>query len=204
MLFTITGPTASGKTFLRDYLVGHHGFQPLVSTTTRAPRPGEEEGREYYYITKDHSADLMLNGGFIEHFTYNGTTYGITKNELFHRLKSGKPVVAILTPEGVEQFEHHCEVEDIDICTIYVHTDPFERQSRLIARTAIELDDLHTTAGAFNLGKVQAILSTFVGRLTLCGPLGTEEAWRTDRHWDIMVSGEDLNTTINQIINYRA
>lgn len=60
---------------LRVYRVSLTRFGALLDTT-RAPRPGEQEGREYYYTTKDAFLGLVRDNGFIEHALFNGNYYG--------------------------------------------------------------------------------------------------------------------------------
>ena len=74
----ISGPSGAGKSTILKRLFAEFpdkfGFS--VSHTTRAPRAGEEDGREYHFTTKEKFLELVEQGGFIEHAQFGGNHYG--------------------------------------------------------------------------------------------------------------------------------
>jgi len=74
----VSGPSGAGKSTLLKRLFeaypGHFGFS--VSHTTRAPRPGEEDGREYNFTDKESFTQLVNEGGFIENAQFGSNFYG--------------------------------------------------------------------------------------------------------------------------------
>jgi guanylate kinase len=58
------------------------GFELAVSATTRAPRPGEENGRDYHFLSDEEFEKRVQNGEFVEHATYAGNRYGTLRSEL--------------------------------------------------------------------------------------------------------------------------
>lgn len=74
----ISGPSGTGKsTLLKHLFTAHpHTFGFSVSHTTRSPRPGEQDGREYNFTTKEKFLKLLDEGGFIEHAQFGGNYYG--------------------------------------------------------------------------------------------------------------------------------
>jgi guanylate kinase len=76
----LVGAATSGKDFLRKRLM-NRGFKFGVSCTTRPPREGEVEGKDYYYLTNERFNQLVESDQFVEWQDFNGWRYGITKNE---------------------------------------------------------------------------------------------------------------------------
>ena len=79
----ITGPSGVGKgTVIRALLERLPGFGLSVSATTRRPRPGEVDGRDYHFLTPEGFQDRLRRGEFLEHATYAGNRYGTLRSEL--------------------------------------------------------------------------------------------------------------------------
>ena len=102
-IFVLNGPPASGKSVLMDYLLLNDSdyLEPIISFTTRRPKPGEKEGKDYYFITRQQYTDYRVKGEIIEEITYMENNYGITRKELERVQKSGKNGLAILNLEGL-------------------------------------------------------------------------------------------------------
>ncbi|KAI5285712.1 guanylate kinase, partial [Ascosphaera aggregata] len=77
----LSGPSGTGKSTLLKKLFAEfpQTFGFSVSHTTRAPRPGEQDGREYYFTTKESFLDLVKADGFIEYAQFGGNYYGTSK-----------------------------------------------------------------------------------------------------------------------------
>ncbi len=83
MVFVITGPSGVGKgTLIRTLLERVPELQLAVSATTRDPRPGEEDGEHYHFLSDAEFDRRVLNGEFLEHAEYSGRRYGTLKSEL--------------------------------------------------------------------------------------------------------------------------
>jgi len=74
----VSGPSGSGKSTLLNRLLKKYpdNFGFSISHTTRAPRGAEQNGKEYYFVTKDEFQDLIAKGGFIEHAQFGSNFYG--------------------------------------------------------------------------------------------------------------------------------
>ena len=97
-----SGFSSGGVSFL-DYLARIDGcriIQETVSATTRAPRPGEQEGVDYYYRTREQFQQLIENDQVVEHNFYNGNYYGTLREEVDKRLEAGKLVVLVIDVHG--------------------------------------------------------------------------------------------------------
>ncbi len=83
MVFVITGPSGVGKgTLIRTLLERVPQLQLAVSATTRSPRPGEEDGVHYHFLTEAEFDKRVLAGEFLEHADYSGRRYGTLRSEL--------------------------------------------------------------------------------------------------------------------------
>jgi guanylate kinase len=88
----ISGPSGAGKSTLIDALVREEGWHLAVSATTRAPRPGEVEGKNYHFVSQEEFQSLVVRGEFLEWAEVHGQRYGTPKNEL---IRSHAPVVIL-------------------------------------------------------------------------------------------------------------
>jgi guanylate kinase len=83
VVFVITGPSGVGKgTLIRTLLERIPQLQLAVSATTREPRPGEEDGVDYHFLSDAEFDRRVLAGEFLEHADYSGRRYGTLKSEL--------------------------------------------------------------------------------------------------------------------------
>lgn len=100
-LFVLSGPSGVGKTtIVRAVLQRLENLEFSVSCTTRPPRRGEQEGREYYFISADRFAELVRAGEFLEHARVYGHRYGTPRSEVERRLKRGKSVLLDIDTQG--------------------------------------------------------------------------------------------------------
>ena len=100
----ITGPSGVGKgTLIRSLLERVPELELSVSATTRAPRPGEENGNHYWFLDDDEFARRVEAGDFVEHAQYSGRRYGTLRSELERRLAAGVPVVLEIEVQGARQ-----------------------------------------------------------------------------------------------------
>ncbi|MBV9048795.1 MAG: guanylate kinase [Solirubrobacterales bacterium] len=103
-VFVITGPSGVGKgTLIRGLMQRVPELELSVSATTRAPRPGERHGVDYYFLTPEQFDAHVAAGDFVEHAAYSGNRYGTLRSELTRRLEAGVPVVLELEVQGARQ-----------------------------------------------------------------------------------------------------
>lgn len=101
-LIVLSGPSGVGKSTLARRLE-RRGFERSVSATTRPPRRGEKEGREYYFMTRRAFLRDLKRGGFIEHAEIYGNLYGTPKAPLVEAVRSGRRVVLDIDWRGARQ-----------------------------------------------------------------------------------------------------
>ncbi|MGD0196429.1 MAG: guanylate kinase [Solirubrobacteraceae bacterium] len=103
-IFVITGPSGVGKGTLISALRERHPELALtVSATTRDPRPGEEDGVAYYFLSDAEFDRRLAAGEFVEHAHYAGHRYGTLQGELERRTRGGTPAVLELEVQGARQ-----------------------------------------------------------------------------------------------------
>lgn len=103
-VFVITGPSGVGKgTLIRALLDRIPVLELAVSATTRAPRPGEEDGVAYHFLSPEGFSARVDAGEFVEWAEYSGNRYGTLRSELERRLETGVPVVLEIELQGARQ-----------------------------------------------------------------------------------------------------
>ena len=102
-LFVVSGAAGTGKDSVVSALrKAHPEIEKTVSATTRSPRPGEQEGVDYYYRTKEQFQQLIDQDEVVEHNFFNGNYYGTLKAEVEKRLEAKKVVVLVIDVHGAE------------------------------------------------------------------------------------------------------
>lgn len=103
-LIVLTGPSGVGKgTLLRSLLQRHPDLYYSVSATTRSPRPGEVNGKNYYFISRSKFEQLVAQGEFLEWAEFAGNYYGTLREAVLNQVQSGKLVVLEIELEGARQ-----------------------------------------------------------------------------------------------------
>jgi guanylate kinase len=120
----LAGPGASGKDHMRK-LLESRGFRYAVSYTTRPPRPGEVDGKDYFFISQEECQRMKEADEFYEAIDFNGWTYGTSMQQFY------EDDVFIMTPSGIE----HIKPEDRQNSFImYFNIDESIRKERLEQR----------------------------------------------------------------------
>lgn len=120
----LAGKGGSGKDYLKDILV-NQGLSYSVSHTTRPPRSGEVNGREYYFVNDSEFESMLEQEQFYENNSFNGWKYGTSLFEFATKN------VFILTPSGIADLEPEDRLESI---IIYLDIDEKIRRERLSQR----------------------------------------------------------------------
>jgi len=102
-LVVVSGPTASGKSTLWRRLVLHPQVGFSVSATTRQPRPGEVDGKDYFYVSNERFQQMIANGELLEHAMVHGCYYGTLRSEIQKALHVGLNIVLEIDVQGFEQ-----------------------------------------------------------------------------------------------------
>ena len=103
-LFIISGPSGAGKgTLVRELVSRVEDLWVSVSVTTRAPRPGEREGIEYFFISDAEFDGLVSSGGLLEWAEVHGNRYGTPTAAVREQVAAGRQVVLEIDPQGAFQ-----------------------------------------------------------------------------------------------------
>jgi guanylate kinase len=103
-VFVITGPSGVGKgTLIKELLQAVPDLELSVSATTRSPREGEVNGRDYHFLTPAEFERRTEENDFLEWATYSGNRYGTLRSEVERRLDAGHSVVLEIEVQGAQQ-----------------------------------------------------------------------------------------------------
>ena len=100
-LIVISGPSGAGKDTIVEKLLKINKSATLsVSATTRAPRPGEVDGVNYYFLTREQFEEKIKEDEFLEYAEYNGNYYGTPKSGILDKLNQGLDVLLVIEIQG--------------------------------------------------------------------------------------------------------
>ena len=139
LLIVVSAPSGGGKTTLCEQLIAHHpNMARAVTCTTRAPREGERDGIDYYFLEAESFLKRVQAGNFLEHATVHGNSYGILKSEVLNKLRQGKDVVLNIDVQGAATVREKAEKDDElkrALVTVFLTTTTFaELEERLRKR----------------------------------------------------------------------
>jgi guanylate kinase len=128
-VFVVTGPSGAGKgTLIRELLHRLHDLEVTVSATTRDRRPGEEDGREYWFLTPEEFLAKIEENAFLEHVVYvSGHRYGTLRSELDRIRAKGYVPLLELETEGALRVK----ADDPQAVTIFISAPVDELERRL-------------------------------------------------------------------------
>ena len=123
VLLVVSGPSGTGKTTLCRKLCEEGEAIFSVSCTTRAPRPGEVDGKDYFFLTEDDFVARIERGEFFEHANVHGRRYGTLKSYVTDNLKRGVDVLMDIAVQGAAQVRA-CDDELVKRCLTEVFVLP--------------------------------------------------------------------------------
>jgi guanylate kinase len=112
LLIVISAPSGGGKTTLvKELLAVNPSMTRAVTCTTRAPREGEKDGVDYYFLDAGSFLKRVQAGNFLEHATVFGDSYGTLKSEVLGKLRQGKDVLLNVDVQGAAAIRNQAEDE---------------------------------------------------------------------------------------------
>ncbi|KAK2822523.1 hypothetical protein Q5P01_022588 [Channa striata] len=119
-LVVLSGPSGAGKSTLLKKLIKEYDsvFAFVLSHTTRNPRPGEENGKDYHYVTREVMQAGINNGEFVEHAEFSGNLYGTSKAAVQDVQARNRIGILAANSQGVKNFK------ETDLNCIYISIQP--------------------------------------------------------------------------------
>ena len=161
-VFVVTGPSGAGKgTLIRGLVERIPELEVAVSATSRVQRPGEVDGREYWFLDEDEFTRRVDEGGFLEWVEYvSRKRYGTLRSEIERIAANGRVCVLELELEGALRVQE----ESPAACTIFIAADVAELERRLRERATESTG--RSTTGSRSPGTSS---SRRTGSATWCG-----------------------------------
>jgi guanylate kinase len=100
ILFVLSAPSGAGKSTLLRLLQNEPDFEYSVSCTTREPRPGEVNGRDYHFLTRAEFESHLAAGDFLEHALVHGNQYGTLRSAVLEKIEAGTDVLLDIDVQG--------------------------------------------------------------------------------------------------------
>ena len=130
ILLVVSGPSGSGKTTLCRRLAGENEAHYSISCTTRSPRPGEIDGKDYHFLSREQFLSKRQNGEFLESAEVHGNLYGTLRSEVIQYLAVGRDVVMDLDVQGAE-LVRKCEDASIRAALVDLFVMPANEEELL-------------------------------------------------------------------------
>lgn len=119
LLIILSSPSGAGKsTLARRLMAWDPSIRFSVSATTRAPRPGEEDGREYFFRTRAAFEEMVANGDMLEHAEVFGNLYGSPRAPVEEALSAGRDVIFDIDWQGGQQVRN--SILKGDVVSIFI------------------------------------------------------------------------------------
>ncbi|WP_227711014.1 guanylate kinase [Novosphingobium ovatum] len=116
LMLILSSPSGAGKTTIaRRLLAEDSEIRPSVSVTTRAPRPGEVEGKDYYFVSRDTFDRMAEDNAFYEWATVFGNSYGTPKAQIREGLKEGRDFLFDIDWQGTQQLSQKAGTDVVRI-----------------------------------------------------------------------------------------
>ncbi len=138
-LLVLAGPAGSGKTTLCERLVATEPcFARVVTATTRPPRPGETDGKDYHFLTPEQFDTKLAAGEFLEWaWVHQKHRYGTLASAVLGPLAAGRSLVINIDVQGVENFRRAAAANPLlarALVTVFITVPTAELRRRLAAR----------------------------------------------------------------------
>lgn len=130
-MIVLAGASASGKTEVAKELAKKYGITKVITTTTRNIRVGEQNGRDYFFVTKERFLEMIKEDRFVEYTIYNGHYYGSTKDQI------AQNKCVVIDPAGLKAY---IALNDPHIVTFFLNSLEETRFKRMLLRGDKEED----------------------------------------------------------------
>lgn len=140
LMLVLSSPSGAGKTTIsRELLVREPELTMSVSATTRAPRPGEIEGKDYFFISKEKFQDMVANDEFLEHATVFDNSYGTPRGPVEDALAGGRDVLFDVDWQGTQQLHDRARTDLVRVFILPPSSEELERRLHTRAQDSEEV-----------------------------------------------------------------
>ena len=168
----VSGPSGVGKGTICDVLIKELDAWYSVSMTTREMREGEEEGKNYYFVTKEEFENKIKEGNFIEYNIYNNNYYGTPKDKILEKINEGVDVFLEIDVNGARNIKKQFP----DSLLIYIAPPSIEELRKRLENRGTETEE-----------KIQ-------NRLKIA-----EEELKQTNMYDYVIINDDLQKAIDEV-----
>ena len=173
IIVVVSGFAGTGKgTLMRGLMARYDNYALSVSMTTRAPRKGEENGKDYFFVTDEEFEALIASDGLLEHAGYCGHYYGTPRSFVEEKLAAGIDVILEIEVQGALQIREKYP----DTVLLFVMPPSIEELRRRLTRRGTESEEV-----------IEARMRQ-----------AREEARLIDRY-DCVIINDDLETCVKQL-----
>lgn len=142
ILFVVSAASGTGKSTLCDNLRHSDDFIYSVSCTTRAPRPGEIEGEDYHFLSKEDFEKRIGEGGFLEHAKVHDQYYGTPKLPVIEALENGTDVLLDIDIQGAQQIRGCTDpIIKGSLVDVFIMPPTFEELERRLRKRGTETEE---------------------------------------------------------------
>ncbi len=138
LIMVVSGPAGSGKGTVCKELYKSGDFCASVSRTTRAPRPGEVDGVDYSFVTREEFLKLLAEGDFLEHNSYCDQFYGTPKSAAEKIIAEGRNIILEIDVNGARQVREKCP----DAVLVMLLPPSYAEQERRLRYRGTETEEL--------------------------------------------------------------
>jgi guanylate kinase len=171
----VSGPSGVGKSSVVDGVLAQTGASFSVSATTRAPRPGEVDGEDYFFVNKGEFDELIADGALLEWAEYGGHRYGTPRTGVQERLDAGHDVVLDIENLGAHQVKA-AYPEAVLVFIVPPSTEELERRLRSRGDTTDQDIERRLSVAAAQIADAEA-------------------------NFDHLAVNDDLETAISQVVS---
>lgn len=148
LMMLVSSPAGAGKTSLSRRLVADFAGMTLsISATTRAPRPGEEEGREYFFKTRPQFEAMIEAGELLEWAEVNGQLYGTPKAPVMAAMEAGRDVMFDIDWQGARQIATSAPDDSVRVFILPPSWSDLERRLHARAQDSLEIINQRLSLG---------------------------------------------------------
>lgn len=141
LVIVLSGFSGAGKGTIMKHLISKYGdlYNLSISATTRNIRPGEEEGREYFFKSREEFDRMVEAGEFLEHATFNGNSYGTLKSYVDNISGQGKDIILEIEVQGALQVK---EIYPDALLLFVTAPSGEELKNRLVGRGSEDCENI--------------------------------------------------------------